>query len=340
MDKIKKNVILLLTLFALITIVSLVNIDRYNYKMIFSFTFFQNIILFWLLLNHFRRDNKIFSEGLIWFVFSAFLLSLFYYLNIGVETDVEGRVSIFGDNANAIGIKLTMASFFLINYCIDLKQKKMRTSVYLLMLIIIIPFIFSTASRVAFISLILGLIFYFILFPTKRKSIKALSFMLGFLVLFFVYNYAMQNDVLSIRLQRSVESGDLAGRDVIWSYYIPKIWENPIFGSGINSLDSSISYFSGRWSPHNVFIEVALYSGIVGLIIFLYFLYYSFRDGYLQYKKQNQMASLLMLITVLGLLFSGQVLGTKIAWVIFAFSTSYQIKKDSYDFKKNTISNT
>ena len=67
------------------------------------------------------------------------------------------------------------------------------------------------------------------------------------------------------------------GRTEIWERYIPHIFEHPIFGigeAGFNTLGQDLNLVDSRGyglSPHNVIIEVLLYTGFVGLSIMIAF---------------------------------------------------------------------
>ncbi|MGI6341503.1 MAG: O-antigen ligase family protein [Bacteroidales bacterium] len=333
-DKIKKYIYLPLLLFLLITLVSLFNINYYSYSF-FNTTLLLNIIMFWLLLNHYRRDNRIFDKGFMWFVIGAALVGTFYLLGIGVEVGYDGRITVFGDNANEIGVKMAVASLFLINYTLNNKYKKIYKPYYLILLIPIVSLLIATASRVAFISFFLGIVLFVALKKTKKIYAKLLIMFVGVVLIILGFNYLQQTDAtILLRLDKSVNEGNLGGRDEIWSTFMPVIIDNPIFGVGITgTTKASTSLFGAYKSPHNVFIEVLLYSGIVGLIIFLIFLFYFYKNAYLYYKYNNILYPLLLSIPVMGLLLSGQLLGVKLAWLIFAITLSRNLSIRNYNIK-------
>lgn len=320
-DKIKKYIYLPLLLFLLITLVSLFNINYFSSRF-FDTTFLLNIIMFWFLLNHYRRDNSIFDKGLIWFVISSALLGTFYLFGIGAELDLEGRISMFGDNANGIGVKMAIASLFLIDYTLNNKYKRIYKPYYLILLIPIVSLIIATASRVAFISFLVGIIVFFLFQKTRKVYSKLLIILFGFIVIIIGFNYLQKIDsTLLLRLNKTVDEGNISGRDEIWLSYVPLIIDNPIFGVGITGTTNySFTIFHSNKSPHNVFIEILLYSGFVGLIIFLIFLFYFYKNAFLYYKNNNILYPLLFSIPIMGILLSGQLLGDKISWLIFAIA--------------------
>ncbi len=330
-DKIQKYIYLPLLLFLLITLVSIFNINHYSSRF-FGTTLLLNIVMFWLLLNHYRRDNRIFDKGFIWFVIGAALVGTFYLLGIGVEVSLGGRITVFGDNPNQIGVKMAIASLFLIDYTLNNKSKKIHKPYYLILLIPIVSLLIATASRIAFISFIIGVVLFITLLKTRKIYTKLLIILVGLILIIVSFKYLQQTDAtILLRLNESVNEGDVSGRDEIWAGFIPVIIDNPIFGVGITGKTSvAIKYFGNDRSLHNVFIEILLYSGIVGLIIFLIFLFYFYKNAYLYYKYNNILYPLLLSIPVMGLLLSGQLLGVKVAWLIFAIALSRELSISNY----------
>ena len=130
----------------------------------------------------------------------------------------------------------------------------------------------------------------------------------------------MQSEILIQRLLQSAEGGDLAGRDVIWRALLALIYDNPIFGVG----KTGYAYFTqinfgGLTSPHNVLLEVVCYTGLFGLILYLTFLFRIGKSAFINFKVSGMLLPCLLLIPVAGFILSGQLLGVKIGWVIFAY---------------------
>ena len=113
---------------------------------------------------------------------------------------------------------------------------------------------------------------------------------------------------------------DLSGRDIIWQNIMPLIKDNLVFGVGnVGYSEFSQSTFGLFNSPHNVFLEILCYTGIIGLSIYLVFLFRIFSKCYQLYKTENNLLPLILLIPVLGIIASSQILDVKTGWIIFAF---------------------
>jgi O-antigen ligase len=312
--------------FALLTIVSLFHVNSiyFNY---FDFSIFQNLILFYILINHEHYDQLILEKGMFSFALGSVALALLFNIGIGIEYDIGGRVNIFGDNQNSVGMRMSISIVILILAVVQnrLQIGKIR---YLLLLPIPIMMIFmaETGSRVALLSFLLVFITGIFLFKTKNVWGRIALLAAGSLALIYIWQFLMQSEILKLRLLQSTQEGDLSGRGIIWKTLIPLIKSNPIFGVG----ETGYQYFSQTAfgeikSPHNVILEVLCYTGITGLILYLIFLFRIFLRSIQVYKSLNILLPLLLLIPVMGLLVSGQILYVKIGWIIFTYITGYSI---------------
>src|SRR5690606_38381533 len=90
----------------------------------------------------------------------------------------------------------------------------------------------NTGSRLSFISLFLGISVIFILYKKQGVFSKILILGIGVVAAIFLFDLAMQSEVLSARLTKTAEDGHLAGRESIWLTVMPLIENNLIFGVG------------------------------------------------------------------------------------------------------------
>lgn len=329
LKNIQKNIISCFLLIGLITISSLIN----GCEQIFYSTLFQNIIMFWMVLNHYRRDDRLFEWGMLSFSICAAIIGFLFMQGIGVGISLEGRMTMFDDNENAVGLKMATAALFLLSFCLRQDKRKASFRPWLLFLTIpIINLMFATASRTALVVFAVGLFVFFLLYPSKKKSVKFLWFIVGFVVIYIGYNIVLQQELLMERMNLTVDEGNLSGRDIIWAVYLELILDNPILGVGLDmgGFEFSMSHFEdAARSPHQVLIEVAVYSGILGLATFLFFLFYMYKDAFLWLKtKARNITPLILCISTVAMIMAGQALGTKLFWVIAAYATSYQLHRE------------
>jgi O-antigen ligase len=298
----------------------------------FDFTIFQNIVLFWILINHEQSEPKILEKGMFSFALGSIALALLYYNGIGIEYSA-GRVSIFGDNQNIIGLRMCISITILLLTVLknNLQLKKTR---YLLLLPIpiMIGLMVETGSRHAILAFAMVFVAGLVLFKTEKTWWKIVAFLIGIVSVFFIWQFILQNEVLRNRLVQSIYEGNLSNRDAIWLNIIPLIKSHPIFGVGQSGYAEYCQVIYGVYtSPHNVILEVLVFTGITGLIIYFYFLYLIFRRSWLNYKKEDSLLPVLLLMIAFSMIVISHILEVKIGWAIFAYAAGMSILDKNMD---------
>lgn len=292
----------------------------------FDFTYFQNIVLFWILINHEQSEPGVLEKGMFAFAMGSITLALLYYNGIGIEYS-GGRVSIFGDNQNIIGLRMCISITILILAIIKNNFRMGRVRFLLLLPIpVMIGLMVETGSRHAVLAFVLVFIAALFLYKTERSLWKIVSFFIGIASVFLIYQYIMQNEVIRIRLFQSVYEGNLSNRDVIWKNMIPLIKSNPIFGVGQSGYATYCQVIYGVYtSPHNVILEILAFTGLTGLMIYFYFLYLIFRRSWRMYRKDGLILPLLLLFIAFSMIVISHILEVKIGWAIFAFAAGSSV---------------
>lgn len=307
--------------YAWLTIINILNVNTTSFNF-FDFSLFQNILLFWFLINHSRKDPLILEKALLSLAIGSIMLAILYKAGIGVELSDLNRISMFGDNENIIGLRMTIAILIIILWVL---QNRLELGSYRFLLLFPLPIMLElmaeTGSRVAIIAFILAIISGGILYNTKNLWTKISIVIIISIVLVYFSLLIMKSEILMLRLLKSYEEGDLAGRDTIWQSLIPTIKNNPIFGIG----ETGYAKLFGNLSPHNVFLEILCYTGVLGLILYLNFLYNICKRAYKCLKSSGNMLPLLLLLPIFGFIFAGQILTQKLGWVIFAYIISISI---------------
>jgi O-antigen ligase/polysaccharide polymerase Wzy-like membrane protein len=306
--------------FGLLTLISILNINYWS-NAFFLFPTFQNIVLFWILMNHEKRDPQVLEKGLLAFAFGSVVLTMMYIAGIGV-TIIQGRVSVFGANANTIGLFLCISIIILILASL---QNNLKLGFFRILLLLPIPlmlkFMADTGSRVAFFSFVAAFVTGIFIYKTKNLQSKIVVFIVGIGVFILAGSYMMKSDILMRRVMDSVQKGDIASRDIIWVHLFQLISDNPVFGVGLTGYSKYSQNVIGELgSAHNVFIEVLCYTGIVGLLIFLIFMSKILFSAYFKYRKYGIILPAILMIPLLTNMLTHQILNAKIAWAIFAFA--------------------
>lgn len=311
----------LIAFFVLLTIMNFVNINPFSSTIIYT-TFLQWLVMMIIIVNHCINRPYIINKLLLFFSFGAFVMAILYQLGVGIEI-TEGRISLFGDNENVIGIRMSIAAFYLAYLTLKntLNQSKVIRLLYLIMLVPVIVLLIDTASRTAIISLLGMLIILSLLVKSTKRYLRPVLFLSILMLLVVVIIQVLNNEVLIQRLIFSSENGDLSGRDEIWHKLVPVIIENPILGIGQTGytkfwvLNTTLGNVK---SPHNVIIEVLCYTGIIGVILYFgFYISLVFKAFYFR-KFDNDIYMFILFVPITGLMLSGQALGTKYVWAIYA----------------------
>jgi O-antigen ligase len=280
------------------------------------------------------------EKGLLGFALGSVLLALLFSLDVGIDYDaVSNRYSIFGDNANNIGIRMSIS---LIIIPVAIIQNAPGLGKLRYMLLLGIPLIFNTmiatGSRVSFLAFFFSYIAFLVLFKSENKLVKPIVSLVGMIILVYILTVVLKSEEIIHRLILSFREGDLSERDMVWKSIMP-IWiSNPLFGVGKTGYEYITLNTIGRViSPHNVLLEVLCLTGITGLVLYLSFLYRITRMSYLTFTYNRQLMPLLLLIPIFGLLLSAQLLQVKIGWAVFSYIIASSIAVSSPVMNKNTI---
>ncbi|GAP71102.1 O-antigen ligase like membrane protein [Bacteroidales bacterium 6E] len=313
--------------FVLLTMVSFVHV-QVDYTGFIDVTILQNIIILWIMINHEATDQLVLEKGMVSFALGAIALAVLYNLGIGLDYDpVSYRTSIFGDNANNVGMRMSIAFVIIL---VSVFQNRLKMGKLRFLFLAGLPFIFitmiGTGSRVAFLAFLLTYFVFVSMFRSESRWEKPAMVLAGLLFLVVIWIYLKTNDVIVQRLIQSLQDGDLSERDVIWKSILPIWLSNPIFGVGVTGYDQIVWSATGRYiSPHNVVIEILCLTGIAGLILYSSFLGSIVRIAVRIYREYFHLLPVLLLVPVMGLLLSVQLLQVKIGWCIYAYVTGNAI---------------
>jgi len=175
-----------------------------------------------------------------------------------------------------------------------------------------------TGSRGPLVAFIFSIVL--VGFFTKRYSLKTkltVVLLLG-VIGFQILSYFFENIVTRF----SALSADYSSIIRIYSIYNGIIFflQKPIWGWGTGSFSSLVSDYIKY--PHNIFIELAMEIGIVGVLIFIIFLgIVIFNFFYLRRKVKNSSQSILLQLNYFFFLFgffnsqfSGDIVHNPIMW--------------------------
>ncbi len=320
--------------FVWLIIISLININSYSSNF-FEIEFFLNVIIFIVIINHARKCPLCLENSLLLFSLGAGLISISLFFGIGAEINSDGtRWTWLGAGHNELASKLSAAIVIIIASIIGRHSFAKRKH---LMLILCIPFmllaVLSTGSRSAALILMMAVLLWsFVKFMSDKKVLKNLVITLS--VLITLLFFALESEIFVSRFQETLEDGDLplGGRLLIWPQLISMIQSNIIFGYGLSGYEyQSYNVFGTIWSPHNVILELLLYTGVIGLALYGIFIFRLFRASYRLQKSIGKLLPILLISVILAFALTAQVLTEKVVWLFMSYiiGTYLNYKKQS-----------
>ena len=93
------------------------------------------------------------------------------------------------------------------------------------------------------------------------------------------------------------------------------------------------------YSPHNVIMELLMYTGLIGLILWLIFWWNIGKESWVLFKKERLLMAGLMCIPMLACILSGQLLTAKWAYILYAYIMSeyYYCRSEHLYYETNPI---
>jgi len=309
----------------LLTLVSVFNINFLS-DQIFDEAIILNFIIFIVISNHVILSSKFFEKSLIYFAIGSLSICLLLFFDIGKEINSIGRVTFLNSDLNELGLKLSLGLIIILNI-ISKKYKTHKFSSFILLITIpiFLSTIFETGSRSAIIFIILCLISWSGLYLYQNKIKLSNVFYIMFITSvsgFLIYYYLITTEILLERINTTIggESFAFGGRLILWQEFSEMLSINPLFGLGLTGYQFyNIKILGSINNPHNVLLQLYLYTGVIGLITYLIFLYRIFKSAFLTFLKTKNILPiyLLLLIIVFNLGLSG--LDEKICWVCLAY---------------------
>jgi O-antigen ligase len=328
----KGPLLVLLVLWLWLSLQSIIHIWPGSQFAPFNFTMLQNIILFWLISNDLINNPVVSKRLLLFLVLGVFLMNLLASLGIGLGLDTSGeeigesRITFFGSNPNVVGNFCSMAFIIVVAMVVN-KEQYFGKWTYLLLLAIPnnLLMIGLTGSRGALGIVLLGLFILFLLYKTTLVK-KFFWIFIGGILSLFALQQILDSEIMQKRIEMTTEEGSLGGRDLIWNNALSIIYDNPFTGFGATGYEREMLFrFSWYRDTHNVFLYFLVTGGIVALIIYLTFLFKTFKSALFVYKRTSQSLFLVLFGIYLFAVFKGGgAINSKLLWVIITIIFSYK----------------
>lgn len=336
---------LLRVLFILLFYLTIQNIFNYhhsNTRPIVNFTFFQNVILFWLVTNDLIDKPKLFKKLSVSFVIGVFLAAVLVNFDYGVNDGHElgtVRLYFFGSNPNSIGNLAALALILIFNMILNKKYYYLnKTYLFLLCVPLILSMLIYTGSRGAILISVIGIILIFLLI--KTSSYTRLAYLLiGTLIIYVGLLEYFDSKIIIERFLNSAEIETLGGRKLLWESALDIFLNNPLFGVGESGYEYKITRTLGYFmDTHNIILYYMVTGGLIALSLYSIFIFGLFKAAVSFYKRTKQpILCVLFIVYILIVLKSGASYNLKLPWIIAAmiFGSAYPNTKFLYLKKGN-----
>ena len=325
----------------LLTFINMLNVNGYGTP-VCPTTLFLCCFLFYMMLLHDKIDNGVLRILMSGIAVGSILMSIFFFLGIGIEIGEDSRLMMFGENSNALGIYMCLAWFIILNNWLISKKLRFKCLkvVVILCLIPITILLFATGSRVAFISFVSAILIFLLFLKTRKILNKIIIWLFSLCTFPIIYGYMLDsNSIMLERMTTTIEDGNTSGRDDIFSELWPHVIENIFHGVGQTgyvdiakesigkvSIIGGITY---GYSPHNVIVEILIYTGVGGLLLWLIFWSKCIKLSICSFRMSYNILPLLFLIPIFGCVLSAQILTSKWAYIIYAYIITEGVKNKS-----------
>ncbi|OGZ65405.1 MAG: hypothetical protein A3C50_03635 [Candidatus Staskawiczbacteria bacterium RIFCSPHIGHO2_02_FULL_43_16] len=237
-----------------------------------------------------RLFHMLFAAGIM-----ASLLALAQYFNVFKNIFIAyegGSAPSFLGNSTILAIYMLFLTFLSFTFFIQGKSPKIKIA-YGMLFLLFASTIFITGSRAAYLGLLAGFLYFFLFFPYSHKmkvlKIAAVAILLCSVLVVAMFNLLPQlgekNNILktvSSRVSLQRISQDIFGtRLSAWKMTWQAIKDRPLLGWGPENFYIGFEkYYDPTpfatpkllWDkPHNIFLDVAVNSGIFSALLYIAF---------------------------------------------------------------------
>lgn len=335
---------LAIILFISIFLLNLILLNFNEYTMDYYFQFFVSQSLLAFLAGVFMQQSEKYDAFFRSFdIFNVFLTIMIFFNFLQVMGSYFVFTYFAGANRLLIGYTLGTIALYNVFRVLNCKLQIWR----LILLFVQLYLLIATGTRGALIDF-LFLVVLMVIFKYKIKS--SVIFLLILLLLLILPNFlgngvnSLANEVVG-GLERITKTFNFSNpnepiinwemvgeRQQMYLKAIDLIKERPILGYGIGGFEKN-SNFGGY--PHNMFLEIMVSFGFVGLIVFLILFFFFLKKGLIiLYNNQlNSFLVYLILYKIIGLQFSGSFIVEYQLWFLIGAFLPFS---KSIDRRNNT----
>jgi O-antigen ligase len=302
-------------------------------------TSIQNLLFAWLLIGHAQARPLHVENAICYFAFGASCVAVLHANGVSVDVSEDGRMSLMGDNPNAVALRQVMALGIIGSGLLgQIQDSRIKCLAMVPAIPAILALTIETGSRTGLAAL--SIVLLVILFCHRNRSLIGSIGIGGVtaVVSLAIIEAVFASETMMGRIMDTLTSGDVAGRDEIWQQLWPIARSNWLFGLGETGYASALSRrFGGSepMSPHNVFLEILLQSGICGLALFCIFLRQHVASVLIARSRDGNILPLIFFVPIVGVIVSAQLFTVKAMWLAIAYTIA-QSKRSLREYVKRS----
>ena len=208
----------------------------------------------------------------------------------------------------------------------------------LLILLTLLLGIIATGSRGPLVSIFLGILFYALLFEKQHKKriyiYGSITIIIALSLLFILPEiitkrfFDLTQGAVLLTPEGVKHVSTVATRLGYWQMslesWLSSLWNN-ILGLGAGGFSSLFIWRDWRWYPHNVFFEVLVEFGSMGITIFISFLIISYKkisEGLIKgiFTEHSAVWVAVTLVMFFSAQFSGDINDNRVLWMLIGIT--------------------
>lgn len=291
-------------------------------------------------------SNSEWNNKVILLIYRISIVFVLFHFLVWIAKGFGREFSSIYPNSNILGPFMFIAIYFILLRIFTTK-KRLIPYIFLLIALVIL---LASDTRSVLLSIFIGAIIYFIWNTiVKNKGLSIFLFILiivSFGSIVFVYpklpNWSQYGKLEAWMLEHTGKS-IMSGRADIWGRLNNLIDLRPIFGFGPNTVATDV--IGREASSHNLYINMALQIGYLGLLIFILILFTIFMSYVSKGSNRLVKLSLAAFIAILAhqlfeiTLVQNQLSIGLLQWLVIATGVGVTTSKSNDKNKKEVINN-
>lgn len=287
----------------------------------------QGVLVFLAAFN-LMRDETVATRALVTLVAAGAVRAALPLVGLARTTSAVWtggeRVSALGQNANSAAMILAAGLVALVGLAFISRRKDGWRLALGGALAALLGFaVLETGSRGGLAALLAGVLLFALAADTLGRRLR--NGAIAVLAVSLLVVATLRLPMMRNRLEESLKTGDLAGREQLY----PALWtmflEKPVLGWGPVENTYELALRVGQRdrptrAAHNSILELLTASGLVGAILFLVGAWFSVRSAWLARRGRHGVLPLALLGSLFVSNMSGDWLASKLLWVVLAYA--------------------